>query len=76
LPLLLPSEETKVKKSSDESVVEQIARETHTSVQAVSKMYEDTMASYRDGARILDYMSLLAAKRVRANLRSLPGKRL
>jgi len=59
----------KVTKSSDEKVVEQIARETRTSVQAVSKMYKDTMASYRDGARILDYMSFLAAKRVRANLK-------
>jgi hypothetical protein len=38
-------------------------------------MYEDTMASYRDGARILDYMSLLAAKRVRANLKPMAGNR-
>ena len=63
-------------KSSDERVVEQITKETHTSVQAVSKMYEDTVASYRDGARILDYiMPLLAAKRARANLKSLRGIR-
>ncbi|WP_075645455.1 DUF3562 domain-containing protein [Caballeronia mineralivorans] len=56
-------------RSTDERLVEQIAQETHTSVQAVSKTYEDTMASYRDGARIHDYMSLLAAKSVRANLK-------
>ena len=62
-------------KSSDERVVEQITKETHTSVQAVSKMYEDTVASYRDGARILDYMPLLAAKRVRANLKFVRGIR-
>nr|WP_218627293.1 DUF3562 domain-containing protein [Caballeronia sp. dw_19] len=73
---MLPNEEIKVNRPSDERVVEQIAEETHTSVLAVSKMYEDTMASYRDGARVLDYMSLLAAKRVRANLKSLPAKRL
>jgi hypothetical protein len=64
-----------VNKSSDARLVEQIAKATHASVQAVSKMYEDTMASYRDGARILDYMSLLAAKRVRANLKPMAGNR-
>ncbi|MGF6780838.1 DUF3562 domain-containing protein [Paraburkholderia sp. GAS334] len=52
-----------------EDVVKAIAADTNTSVETVSKMYAETWAEYSDGARILDYLTVLVAKRVRENLR-------
>ena len=53
-----------------EDVVKAIASGTNTPAETVSKLYADTWAEYSDGARIMDYMSVLVAKRVRENLRS------
>ncbi|MBN3725791.1 DUF3562 domain-containing protein [Burkholderia sp. Ac-20379] len=50
-------------------IVESIATETHTPKETVSALYEKTLAEYREGARILDYVVLLAAKRVKNDLR-------
>ncbi|WP_186081988.1 DUF3562 domain-containing protein [Burkholderia gladioli] len=52
-----------------EEIVESIASETRMPKEIVSELYEKTLAEYRDGARILDYVALLAAKRVRDDLR-------
>ncbi|WP_186110700.1 DUF3562 domain-containing protein [Burkholderia gladioli] len=52
-----------------EEIVESIASETRIPKETVSELYEKTLAEYRDGARILDYVALLAAKRVRDDLR-------
>ncbi|WP_186018206.1 DUF3562 domain-containing protein [Burkholderia gladioli] len=52
-----------------EEIVESIASETRMPKETVSELYEKTLAEYRDGARILDYVALLAAKRVRDDLR-------
>ncbi|KAE8757202.1 DUF3562 domain-containing protein [Paraburkholderia madseniana] len=52
-----------------EDVVKAIASDTNTSTETVSKMYADTWAEYSDGARILDYLTVLVSKRVRENLR-------
>ncbi|WP_186268068.1 DUF3562 domain-containing protein [Burkholderia gladioli] len=52
-----------------EEIVESIAAETRMPKETVSELYEKTLAEYRDGARILDYVALLAAKRVRDDLR-------
>ncbi|KAE8759031.1 MULTISPECIES: DUF3562 domain-containing protein [Paraburkholderia] len=52
-----------------EHVVKTIASDTNTSTETVSKMYADTWAEYSDGARILDYLTVLVTKRVRENLR-------
>ncbi|MEX3526927.1 MAG: DUF3562 domain-containing protein [Burkholderia sp.] len=52
-----------------EEIVESIASETRMPKETVSELYEKTLAEYRDGARILDYVALLAAKRVRDGLR-------
>jgi hypothetical protein len=51
-----------------EHVVKAIASDTNTSTETVSKMYADTWAEYSDGARILDYLTVLVTKRVRENL--------
>ncbi|PRE88816.1 DUF3562 domain-containing protein [Burkholderia gladioli] len=52
-----------------EEIVESIASETRMPKETVSELYEKTLAEYRDGARILDYVAVLAAKRVRDDLR-------
>jgi len=58
-----------------DDVVKAIASETNTPTETVSKLYAETWAEYSDGARILDYLTLLVAKRVRENLRGLPRDR-
>jgi hypothetical protein len=52
-----------------EDVIKAIASDTNTPTETVSKLYEDTWAEYSDGARIMDYMTVLVAKRVREHLR-------
>ncbi|HEY3599322.1 MAG TPA: DUF3562 domain-containing protein [Paraburkholderia sp.] len=52
-----------------DDVVNAIAADTNTPAEAVSKMYEDTWAEYSEGAKIMDYMPVLVAKRVRDALR-------
>ncbi|TCK96958.1 DUF3562 domain-containing protein [Paraburkholderia sp. BL9I2N2] len=52
-----------------EDVIKAIAADTNTPTETVSKLYEDTWAEYSDGARVMDYMTVLVAKRVRENLR-------
>ena len=39
-----------------EEIVESIASETRMPKETVSELYEKTLAEYRDGARILDYV--------------------
>jgi len=57
-----------------EEVVKAIAAETNTPPETVSKLYSDTLAQYQSDGRILDYMPLLAAKRVRETLRHPPSR--
>ena len=52
-----------------DEVVKAIAAETNTPAETVSKIYADTLADYKADARILDYMSVLVAKKVRETLR-------
>ena len=52
-----------------DEVVKSIAEETHTPPETVSKMYADTLATYRHEARVFDYVPLFAAKKVRNQLR-------
>lgn len=50
-------------------IVQQIAAETNTSTDIVSKLYALTMAEFGEGAVIRVFVPLFAAKRVRAALR-------
>ncbi|WP_114811364.1 DUF3562 domain-containing protein [Paraburkholderia kururiensis] len=50
-------------------VVHAIAAETNTPEETVAKMYEETWDDYRADARILDYVPLFVAKKVRETLR-------
>ncbi|MFT4064617.1 DUF3562 domain-containing protein [Paraburkholderia sp.] len=52
-----------------DEVVKSIAEETDTPAETVSRMYADTLADYRHDARVLDYVPLFAAKKVRDQLR-------
>jgi hypothetical protein len=52
-----------------------IASDTNTPPETVSKMYRDTWSRFSEGALVTDYMEILVAKRVRANLQPLPGHR-
>lgn len=52
-----------------DEVVRSIAEETDTPADKVSQMYADTLADYRQNARVLDYVPLFAAKKVRNQLR-------
>ena len=52
-----------------EGVARAIASETMAPFETVEKMCEETWAQYSDGARIMDYLPVLVAKRVRETLR-------
>jgi hypothetical protein len=52
-----------------DEVVKSIAEETDTPMETVSKMYADVLADYWHEARVLDYVPLFAAKKVRSQLR-------
>ncbi|MFM0648335.1 DUF3562 domain-containing protein [Paraburkholderia bryophila] len=58
-----------------DEVVRSIAEETDTPTETVSKMYEDTLATYRHEARVFDYVPLFAAKKVRNQLRHNPHRK-
>ena len=49
-------------------IVREIAESTHTDEETVSELYAETLDAYRRSANILDYVPLLAAKRVRERL--------
>lgn len=55
--------------SSSETIVHEIAESTDNDEELVSKMYADALEDYRRDARILDFVPLFAAKRVRQNLK-------
>lgn len=52
-----------------DDLVKSIADDTHTPRDIVEKMYKQTWAEYSAGARIVDYLTVLVAKRVREKLR-------
>lgn len=52
----------------DNEIVRKIAADTNTPEETVSRMFEETWAEYSEGARIMDYLSVLVARRVRDNL--------
>ncbi|WP_415774136.1 DUF3562 domain-containing protein, partial [Paraburkholderia sp. J8-2] len=53
-----------------EDIVKEIAAETNAPVDLVLKMYAQTWDAYSDGARVMDYLAVLVARRVREDLRS------
>jgi hypothetical protein len=57
--------------STDDDVVQAIARDTNTPTETVSQMYSQTWAEYARDARIFDFMTILVSRRVRENLSSM-----
>ena len=60
-----------MKREAAEEVVRAIATETQTPLEIVAKMYEQTWAEFSDGARVMDYLTVLVARRVREDLRNM-----
>ena len=58
-----------IKTPDPRDIVKEIAESTHTDEETVGNLYAETLDEYRRTANILDYVSLLAAKRVRERLR-------
>jgi hypothetical protein len=56
---------------ASEELIKEIASETHEPMETVSKMYEETWAAYSEGAHIMDYLTVLVARRVRENIRDM-----
>jgi hypothetical protein len=61
--------------SDTSEIVRSIAEEADVPPETVAKMYDETLREFSEGARVMDYVSLFTAKRVRANLRSASGRR-
>ncbi|MBP0590566.1 DUF3562 domain-containing protein [Paraburkholderia sp. LEh10] len=59
-----------MKTADSERIVHEIAASTDSPEEVVSQMYTDAVEDYQREARILDYVPLFAAKRVRETLRS------
>ena len=57
-----------IKTPDPRDIVREIAESTRTDEQTVSNLYAETLDEYRRSANILDYVPLLAAKRVRERL--------
>jgi hypothetical protein len=56
-------------KQDVDQIVHTIAEETDTPEETVARIYANAVDDYRAQARILDYVPLFAAKKVRATLR-------
>jgi len=52
------------------TIVQELAASTHQPEQLVSQMYAEALADFRHDARIMDYVPLMAARRVRENLKN------
>ncbi|WP_091800321.1 DUF3562 domain-containing protein [Burkholderia sp. WP9] len=68
----LPAQERTTAQPKFEDAVKAIASATNTPMETVSRLYAQTRAEYSECARIMDYMTVLVARRVRENLRSIP----
>ncbi|MEX3932279.1 DUF3562 domain-containing protein [Paraburkholderia phymatum] len=62
-----------MKTADSQKIVHEIAESTDSPEEVVSQMYTDAVEDYEREARILDYVPLFAAKRVRQTLRSRTG---
>jgi hypothetical protein len=63
-----------MKTEDSEKIVHEIAESTDNAEDLVAQMYANAIEDYRRDARIMDYVPLFAAKRVRETLRSRTAK--
>lgn len=59
-----------MKTADSQKIVHEIAESTDSPEDVVAQMYTDAVEAYRREARVMDYVPLFAAKRVRETLRS------
>jgi len=59
-----------MKTEDSQKIVHEIAESTDAPEEVVSQMYSDAVQAYQSDARILDYVPLFAARRVRETLRA------
>ncbi len=59
-----------VGKDDTRQIVQELASSTNQPEQLVSQMYADALEEFRRIAQIMDFIPLLAARRVRENLRN------
>jgi hypothetical protein len=52
------------------TIVQELATSTNQPEQLVSRMYAEALADFRQDARIMDYVPLMAARRVRESLKA------
>ncbi|HEY7642760.1 MAG TPA: DUF3562 domain-containing protein [Steroidobacteraceae bacterium] len=57
------------KNQNHQTSKEAIAKETHTSIDEVSKLYEQELTQLSTGAKITQFLGVLTTKRVRMRLR-------
>ncbi|EUC20877.1 DUF3562 domain-containing protein [Paraburkholderia hospita] len=63
-----------MKTEDSEKIVHEIAESTDNAEDLVAQMYANAIEEYKRDARIMDYVPLFAAKRVRETLRSRTAK--
>jgi hypothetical protein len=56
------------------TIVQELATATNQPEQLVSRLYAEALADFRHGANIMDYVPLLAARRVRETLKNADRK--
>jgi hypothetical protein len=66
----LDKEVNMMKKDDTATIVHEIALATNQPEKLVAHMYAVALTEYRQGARIVDYVSLFAARRVRECLKN------
>ena len=60
-------------KKNDEAAVTAIARETDASIDVVTQLYTSEIASLNETARIRQFVTVIAIKRVKQKLRAVSG---
>jgi hypothetical protein len=58
------------RKEDTKTIVQELASSTNQPEELVSRLYAQALADFGHDARIVDYVPLLAARRVRENLKS------
>jgi hypothetical protein len=58
-----------VRRKNDRATAESIAKETETSIEEVERLYDAELSELASDAKITQYLSVLASRRVKMKLR-------
>lgn len=59
-----------MKKDDTMAIVHELAASTNQSEKLVSRLYSEALVEFRKDAKVLDYVPLFAARRVRESLKN------